>query len=209
MVEDEADALPIHEWTGPEADALRKSLEHMTDLQHVVNCCSLLLEPASEDDSPQTQALYESAVITYARCFNSGRRSKITEQTIADTAAPEAVIWHRYFMKMRDQHVAHTVLPHAHLSVGVVTSPLGASPFEVLGSAHMTARRVSDGEEGLQALHALATLLIGLHQQALVEHDAAFVKAAQDAGEEAVRSMPLVSFTVPGTDVDLTPPRGK
>lgn len=200
-------SLPVHEWTGPEADALRKSLEHMTDLQHVVNCCDLLMEPSAEENSPLTQALYESAIITYARCFNSGRRSKITEQTIADTVAPEAVTWHRYFMKMRDQHVAHTVLPHAHLSIGVIASPVGVAPFRVLGVATMTARRLSDSEDGLRALRALAVHLMSLHQEAVVKQDAALVEAAQSAGEEAVRSQPVVSFTVPGTDVDLAPPR--
>jgi hypothetical protein len=206
MSEDDHVELPIHEWPGPEADALRKSLEHITDLQHVVACCDVLLQMPTDYEGPLTQALFESAVITYARCFNSGRRSKITEQALAASAADEAVVWHRYFMKLRDQHVAHTVLPHAHLSIGVVVSAIGAEPFRVLGSGYLTVRRVSDDEEGLQALRGLALELIRLHADPVEGQEAALVKSASAAGEAVVRAQPLVSYTVPGTEVRLNPP---
>lgn len=197
--------LPTHQFSGPEVDALRRALEHLSDLDHVIACCGELLAGRLGQTGPLMQALYESAVITYARCFNSGRRDRITEQSISERGGPGALEHHRYIMQIRNRHVAHAVLPESDLVIGVLVPPPD-EPWDVLGAGHLVIRRVADDAGGVEMLRRLALLLRGLNEQTVPALQEAVISAARLAGPDVVRAQPELGWTVPETTVSGEPP---
>ncbi|WP_141399195.1 hypothetical protein [Curtobacterium sp. 'Ferrero'] len=197
--------LPAHQLNGPEVDELRRALEHIGDLDHVIACCDELLAGRLGQQGPLVQALYESAVISYARCFNSGRRDKITERSISEVAGPSAVNFHRHIIAMRNRHVAHAVSDQSELRIGVIVTRPG-DPWDVVGTGYLSARRVADDATGITQLRRLATLLRELNAQRVPELEAAVAAAGRAAGEDVVRSQPELGWTVPEITISSGPP---
>lgn len=73
-------------------------------------------------------AFYLSAVVTYARCFNGGIRTRLEELHIRRAAADQAdaaIAVHRIMMRTRDKHLAHAVSPYEEGICGIIARPDG------------------------------------------------------------------------------------
>lgn len=57
-------------------------------------------------------ALQFQALVSYVRCFSTGRRSALNREIFAGQAELESM--HEEFKKVRDQHVAHSAGKHEH-----------------------------------------------------------------------------------------------
>lgn len=55
------------------------------------------------------RALYVAALVTYVRCFTSGKRKQKLDETIFVGDAEHLLERHRYYRDTRDKHVAHSV----------------------------------------------------------------------------------------------------
>lgn len=113
------------------------------DTQYVIDVTNLLMEmvrykreedeetsgvreyPISYSDDRErshdiiTKALWESALVTYARCFGTGKRVRLDANTVFDGQPDETLRWHKYFKDTRDKHVAHSVNPFEFGHFGV------------------------------------------------------------------------------------------
>lgn len=60
-------------------------------------------------------SLYTQALVSYVRCFTSGRRKGL-DASLFD-GAPELLEIHKDIKRLRDRHVAHPVSEHEHVAV--------------------------------------------------------------------------------------------
>jgi hypothetical protein len=129
------------EWNGIEGDT-----------QYVIDATDLLMEMlqrepkkdtdgvrevpvSSEDDADRshdivTRSLWESALVTYARCFGTGKRVRL-DTGVFDGQPEDALQWHKYFKDTRDKHVAHSVNTFEFGGFGVRLSGRGSTDVRV------------------------------------------------------------------------------
>lgn len=125
------------------------------DLQHVISATkalvTLLKQP--EIDATIVRSLWSSALISYVRCFGSGRRARV-EPSIYTHLPGDPVGTHQYYKDTRDKHIAHPVNAFEEVRVGIATGELG----EPIGIGHLAAFRICDAAEGVAQLGALASV---------------------------------------------------
>lgn len=66
-------------------------------------------EPATDADPLIESSLWIAALTTYGRCFLRGIRYSLPESLFLQTPGMDYTHLHRYYMNIRDKHVAHSV----------------------------------------------------------------------------------------------------
>lgn len=124
------------------------------DLNYVTEVCALLeerllgreTEEQEDEEQPVSiennveRSLWVAALTTYARCFLKGVRSSLPESLFLRTPGMDYTHLHRYYMNIRDKHVAHSVNAlEAHDAVVTLDrTPDGTLKVATLGMLHMT-----------------------------------------------------------------------
>jgi hypothetical protein len=74
-------------------------------------------EDLRDDNEVLKSALFEAAIVTYGRCFNSGLRTRLSDRMFT---GPFAYLKrdHETLVRIRNQHVAHSELKAEHSLVG-------------------------------------------------------------------------------------------
>jgi hypothetical protein len=211
------DPLPVIEMTGPESAKMARLLSIGQDLADAHQSCVLLIDELAKPehfdngiiggrDDNYAQALYTQAVISYSRAFASGRRSGLNESDLAGIA-PEALAAHRYFRRVRDQHIAHSVLPFEDVRVGVALNSLNEAEAKILGVSWMAIRRTSDERDGIRNLMTLIEILIAKINSQLAEQEKLVIVEAEQIGAGELRKRAPMMITVQTVDIDNGPPR--
>ena len=155
--------LPIVAITGTEAELLADLGAVTQDIKFVMGCCQRLLTllAAPEDNGVLVQALFTAALVTYARCFNGGKRSALKVKDLAKLGLDGDVRgFHEQLLAMRSKHIAHSVNPFEMITVGAVLSPIDAESRKVEGIAVMTGRHITFDSEGVRHLGVICARLI-------------------------------------------------
>ena len=131
---------------------LRTELEHLLSVQGDIHRAKEAL--SFLDAHPRlfmesgviAGALFTQALVSYVRCFTSGRR-KALDSAIFDST-PELLKLHQEFKELRDRHVAHPVSAHEHVAILVAAedekSPgvgLGVRAWFYMGLAPTDAKK--------------------------------------------------------------------
>lgn len=123
----------------PEAKRLASLAGADTDMAAVVEYCERLEENWQDlgFDSLVMDAFSTAAVVRYGRCFKSGVRDRLPEAAL-DTARPALREAHRYVIKLRDMHIAHSVNPFEENEVSVQIADHFVSSDEIfaINTAH-------------------------------------------------------------------------
>src|SRR5712691_13162426 len=82
------------------------------DLQFVMDCCKRLLtelaRPEEDRDAVVPQALWSSALVTYARCFGKGRRFGLAIEHVRSLPLHGAVMkFDKWVIEERDKLTVH------------------------------------------------------------------------------------------------------
>lgn len=118
------------------------------DLARGIECVRILIgPPLLYKHAPVfATALQTQALVSYVRCFSTGRRTALNRGVFA--ARPEFEKDHDEFKKLRDQHVAHPAGPHEHneLIVAAIAPDsgaygIGSYSFFLIGFASRDLRR--------------------------------------------------------------------
>lgn len=90
------------------------------DLRHVVECCKLrgCLELSASNAMTLSRALSTSALITYRRCFTSGKRVALSRDDLA-CLSPEETSAHETFLGLASKAHAHPVAANENGVVGI------------------------------------------------------------------------------------------
>lgn len=116
----------VRELDTPAARELARLAEILGELQTVLLCCERLVGElaADEPDDLTVDALWTTAVLTYARCF--GGDAGLSEDDV--TATPlqgEVLEWHRVLIRLRERYTDTARAPREQCSVGVTQDESG------------------------------------------------------------------------------------
>lgn len=114
------DALKVIRLDGPLAQRLSDLALHKSDLEFS-DACLEGLNAVPEEANVLRQALWQSAIIHFSKCFgNSGARFQLNARKIYKSEPPEAMVAFAYFQDLRDKHVAHDENSYAQSLPGAV-----------------------------------------------------------------------------------------
>lgn len=156
------------------------------------------------DGSVVAYALWTSALVTYARCFGTGKRLGLRE-SLFDSVDPGARAVHRYWIEMRNKHVAHSVNPFDHVSAGAVLSPPSHPNREVTGTAYLRHRHMGWGHDGVQSLSNVTQLVQKFADARFKEVDAAFFREVGALKIGGLYQLPPLRSVTPGPDEAMKP----
>lgn len=107
------------------------------DLQTVLRCCErLVAELAAEPDEIVVEAVWTTAVLSYARCFAADDRVRLTEKDV--TATPlqgDVLAWHRVLSQLREHYADATQNPRERFAVGATLDADGTPVGVAITSA--------------------------------------------------------------------------
>jgi len=131
------------------------------DLGSTMKICSCLKKMLKEksQDILLIESLWTTALIKYARCFKSGKRFGLDE-SIFDGLKGEPRKVHKFYLDMRDKHIAHSVNPFEQMQVGLVLSPEDSSEKKIVGVVTLSMRHIVPDVEGIHQLGLLSKLLL-------------------------------------------------
>lgn len=105
--------LPHWRVVGMDVDAATLARNALADFEHVLLCVDHLdafHRESSTAPHPLTPMVYESALVTYVRGFDTARQHGwLSEKVIESSLGAEAVAAHKYFRGVRNKHIAHRV----------------------------------------------------------------------------------------------------
>ncbi len=114
------------------AAALADLTAKFEDLQTVLRCCEQLvglLAAGSEDADPVVvEAVWTTALLSYARCFAVGEAgTSLSEDDLTATLENAEVLnWHKVLLQLRDHYADASTNPRERFSVGVAQAADGA-----------------------------------------------------------------------------------
>lgn len=119
-----------------EAQLLVELAGTFEDLQMVLQCCERLVSAlAGQHDDVLVEALWTTAMLSYARAFAPGKESALREEDLAATALEgDLVEWHRLLLRIREHHADPAVNPREIFSAGVSQDQQGAASGVALTS---------------------------------------------------------------------------
>jgi hypothetical protein len=123
----------------PSALGLADLVAIFDDLQFTLKCCERLVAELAHPrvDAVVVEALWVSALNSYARCFRTGDRGMgLTVADVNATEVPgEVAEWHALLGRIRDFSIDGPVNPRETYSVGVSQSSTGEASGMVITSA--------------------------------------------------------------------------
>jgi hypothetical protein len=152
---------PIAKVDFEEAKTLADLAALTQDLGAVMLTCTRLMDLIEEKSKDQilVEALWTSALVRYSRCFANGKRFGL-EESLFSGLNGDPIAVHRYFMAMRNKHIAHSVNPFEQMEVGLVLEPQDRGERKVIGVSTLAIRHITSDREGVRQLGMLAKVLL-------------------------------------------------
>jgi len=178
--------MPQSAVDGNEAADYADLVSMIGDLSRVTEMSDALSAYAKEDSGVVSAALWESAVITYGRCFTSGKsaigkrsRRKMPKEAL-DSLSPELRKAHEQVMELRNRHVGHRVGEAGAVRVVAVHEYIGGPPVGI-GYLHVHMILPDNHVELPKLAHSLLSYLQPLADR---EADAVLRRLQQERGVE-------------------------
>jgi hypothetical protein len=156
---DQPNSLLIAEVDYSEAKEFADIASIVQDLNLCMKMCERLIESLdSGREDPVLQAsLWTSAIIGYARCFATGKRFGISDKYLSRLNG-DPVGAHKFFMNMRDKHIAHSVNPFEQTKIGLVLSDPEMGK-KVIGIVNISQRHITATKNGVDTLRRLCGVI--------------------------------------------------
>ena len=182
----------------PEADELGRTTAVLEDLQHVLRCCEHLVTavaaPAAgplrvDGDSALVEALWTSALLSYARCF-SLQAGVLTRGDLDALELPGDVSgFHDALLRLRDHYASQHVNPRETISVGAAESE--GSP---VGVAVVSAPQPSVDDTTVRQLGRIAYALSELLDGRMREVQDRVLRRARELSAEEFAALPVMQI---------------
>jgi hypothetical protein len=162
------------------------------DLQFTLKCCERLVAELAHPrlDAVLVEALWVSALNSYARCFRTGDRGMgLTVADVKATEVPgEVAEWHALLCQIRDFSIDGPVNPRETYSVGISQSPTGEASGVVITSA---VRPLVD-DVTVRQTGRLAFELSRLVDERIKDHQAKVFEAASKLTSAQLAALPAI-----------------
>ena len=184
----------------PSALALADLAALFEDLQTTLLCCErLMVELTSDRPAPDElahEAYWTTAVLSYARCFATGKRGTgLTEDDITATRLEGDVLgWHRALMELRDRYAHASVNPRETFTVGATQDAGGHAD----GIAVSSARQPPLDEVSVRQTGAIAYALSRLVDERLVGQQGVVFTSVAAMSRPALDKLPYVELASAG-----------
>ena len=171
---------------------------HFQDLAFTINALDRLQKLVDDnvEDATVTGSLWVAAVISYARCFSSGKRFGLSNTLFSNIEG--GVECHQLYMNLRNKHIAHSVNPFEQVVVGLVLSPPASSDRKVEGISILSQKLIHFDTEGIQNLRRLTLIAM--------KHIETQGKAASTNALEVGMKLPLDELYTRATPRTVAPP---
>ena len=171
------------------------------DLSFTIDTLKRLLRLLKENDEDRVliQSLWTAALISYARCFSSGKRFGLSE-SIFEKLEGDPIGCHRYYRNLRDKHIAHSVNPFEQVVVGLVLSEPDNPKREVLGVATLSQKLVCTDIEGVEALLTLASVVREEVARQAKEYQAKTLEVGKGLPIDTLYSKATIRTITPGPE---------
>jgi hypothetical protein len=133
----------------------------LQDLTFTVNVLERLrgLLKDNSKDRILIESLWTSALISYVRCFSSGKRFGLTENIFKNKKLKgDPIGCHRYYKNLRDKHIAHSVNPFEQVAVDLELSRSDSGKREVLGVGILSQKLICVDVKGVETLLRLTLI---------------------------------------------------
>ncbi|HBE90403.1 MAG TPA: hypothetical protein DDW41_04315 [Candidatus Andersenbacteria bacterium] len=145
----------------PEAELLADLEGIRQDLMGAIENCDLIIKnmKTGSSDFKFLEAVSSSAVVRYARSFNTGVRATIPKYLL-DDMSDEQRRDHSYFINLRDKHIAHSVNVYEENEVVAYLTPEERGQRGVQSISVQHKRVLSIGDGSAMCLKALCSYLL-------------------------------------------------
>jgi hypothetical protein len=174
-------------------------VETFEELQVVLRGCErLVTELDAEDgqvDGVVVEAIWTTALLSYARCFASGEGGvALTERDLTE-AQPEGDVlgWHSVLLRLRDHYAHPETNPREHFCVGVAQGDEGAPA----GVAVTSTQQPLVDDVTVRQLGAIAFALGGLVNQRIEAQQERLMDELKDASPAELASLPRIEVAEP------------
>lgn len=176
-----------------EARRLSELAAALDDLQVALRCCERLLAELDSDDDVLVEALWTTAVLSYARCFGEDR---LTAEDLDSTELRgEVRPWHEMLLQVRDHYADPARNPRESCSVGATQGEDGAAS----GIAITSAERPRPDEVTVRQTGALAYALASLVEGRIGEQQQRVRESANALSRSELDALPRVELSAPET----------
>lgn len=187
----------------PAAQALADLASIFDDLQTVLRCCEWLVTElgTGEPDELRVEAGWTMAVLSYARCFATGRRGMgLTEDDLTSTPLQGEVLeWHKVLRQLRKHYSDPAENPRERFFVGAAQDSHG----RVNGIAITSVRQPRLDDLTVRQTGALAYELSRLVDKRIGEQQERVLRAADVMSKADLDKLPLIDLTtVDGEDAE-------
>jgi len=154
---------------GGQAAILADLTARFDDLQTVLRCCEQLVAALSADGDPDdvvVEAVWTTALLSYARCFAVGEPdTALTESDLTTTLDNDEVLgWHKVLLQLREHYADPSTNPRERFTVGVAQGADGSAG----GVAITSARQPLVDDLTVRQTGAIAYALSGLVNDRIV-----------------------------------------
>jgi hypothetical protein len=118
-VEGFPNAVKVAKIVGEKAHKLGDLALHALDLRFAADCLAAINEGPTDF---MQDVLWRSAILHYTKCFSSGVRRALKQGPIYKDEVPEALEAWKWFLDLRNKHVAHDVSAFNTTEVGAVVN---------------------------------------------------------------------------------------
>jgi hypothetical protein len=173
----------------PGAAALADLTAVFEELQTVLGCCERLVATPAPDDVV-AEALWTTALLSYARCFAGADR--LTGADVTGTGLEGAVgDWHGLLLRLRDHYADPAVDPRERFTVGVSRNADGSAA----GIAVTSVRQPRPDEVTIRQTGALAYALLRLVDERITARQQDLFSTAASMTPAALDRLPEIPVT--------------
>lgn len=181
----------------PAAQALADLAAIFDDLQTVLRCCERLMRelaaPEGTPDDLLVEAVWTTAVLSYARCFTGGRRGMgLTEDDVtASNLQGDVLAWHQVLRQLRKHYADPVENPRERFTVGAAQDGDGTAA----GIAITSTRQPPLDDVTVRQTGALAYALSRMVDQRITEQQERVRAAADAMSADELNTLPLIDLT--------------
>jgi hypothetical protein len=147
------------------------------------------------------ESLWTTALISYIRCFSSGKRFGLSENIFKNKKLEgDPIGCHRYYKNLRDKHIAHSVNPFEQVVVDLELSPPDSTKREVLGVAVLFQRLICADIEGVETLLRLALIAKEEVRKQAKEYEAKTLEVGKSLPIDTLYSKARSRIITPGPE---------
>lgn len=188
----------------PAAQALADLAAIFDELQTVLRCCERLAteltDTSSEPDDLVLEAVWTTAVLSYTRCFTTGRRGTgLTDDDVTNTRLQGEVLeWHKVLRQLRTHYADPARNPRERFTVGAAQDSHGRAN----GIAITSTRQPRLDDVTVRQTGALAYELGRLVDQRIGEQQEQVLTHANTMSKADLDRLPLIDVTALEVEAD-------